>query len=307
MGVEWPDRREDVLNALDILASSDPSAEWPTLTEAVHWLVDDTFWDVRDPKEDIGALLVDEQEAAAIRSVVSAVMAVSERQGPTASDQAWLDDSGWPMVRNLAARAATALRGFVGDAVGRRLRAVERLAWTDPDGSSDPRVGPTHLHFDGGVGLFLSGATDWCLDVDLTRAGDESWLVSYNYVDPAGRWTLRDASSEEPFSGLVGRRLESCAAITRYGDVDDVSCLHSDPPAVQETLADDLETVGTVVCAHAFGIGVYLAQEDAWGHVDLPALTPGDDGKIAVPSIGAHLPLGVLVYSGTGQLRLAQR
>jgi hypothetical protein len=213
MGVEWPDRREDVLNALDILASPNPSAEWPTLTEAVHWLVDDTSWDVRDPKEDMGALLVDEHEAAAIRSVVSAVVAVSERKGPTASDQAWLDDSGWPMVRKLAARAVTAMRGFGGDAVGRRLRAVERLVWTALDGSSNHRVGPAHLHFDGGVGLFLSGATDGCLDVDLTEAGDESWLMRFDYVDSAGRWTLRDASSEEPFSGLVGRRLESCAAI----------------------------------------------------------------------------------------------
>ncbi|WP_445321606.1 SCO4402 family protein [Nocardioides sp. GXZ039] len=125
MGVEWPGRREDVLNALDILASATPSAEWPTLTEAVHWLVDDTFWDARDPKEDIGALLVDEHEAAAIRSVVSAVVAVSQRQGPTASDQAWLDDSGWPMVQKLAARAATALRGFGGDAARRREDAAQ--------------------------------------------------------------------------------------------------------------------------------------------------------------------------------------
>lgn len=176
MGVERPDRREDVLKALDILASPNPSAEWPTLTEAVQWLVDDTFWDVREPTEDIGALLVDEHEAAAVRSVVSAVVAVSERRGPTAHDQVWCDDSSWPVVRKLATRAAVALRGFAGDAVGRHLRAVERLAWTDPDGSSDPRVGPVHLHFDAGDGLFVSGATDWCLDVDLTRAGDESWL-----------------------------------------------------------------------------------------------------------------------------------
>ena len=91
MGVEWPDRRKDVLNALDILASPNPSAEWPTLTEAVHWLVDDTFWDMRDPGEDVGALLIDEHEAAAVRSVVSAVAAASKRQGPTAPEQAWLD------------------------------------------------------------------------------------------------------------------------------------------------------------------------------------------------------------------------
>ena len=149
MGVEQPDRREDVLNALDILASPNPSAEWPTLTEAVHWLVDDTFWDVRDPEEDIGALLVDEHEAEAIRSVVRAVVAVSERQGPTASDRAWLNDFSWPVVSELAARTARAMRGLGGDAVGRRLRAGEGLARTDPDGSSNPSVGPAHLHFDG--------------------------------------------------------------------------------------------------------------------------------------------------------------
>lgn len=47
--------------------------------------------------------------------------------------------------------------------------------------------------------------------------------------------------------------------------VDGVSCLHSDPPAVGEALAEDLETAGTVVCAHVFGVGVYLAEEGAWG------------------------------------------
>jgi hypothetical protein len=217
MGIEWPDRRQDVLNALDILQTAGLSAQEagtsPTTTDAVHWLVDDTFWDMRDPGDDIGALLVDKQEAAAVRRVVAAVVAVSERQGPTAPDPAWFNDPGWPMVRKLAGRAAVEMRGFAGDAIGRRLRAVERLSWTGAEGSSDPSVGPAHLHFDGGVGLFLSGATDWCLDVDLTRAGDESWLVQYSYVDPAGRWTLRDASSEEPFAGLVGLRLESCRGV----------------------------------------------------------------------------------------------
>lgn len=217
MGVEWPNRREDLLNALDILAAdpvvSAQQAAWPGLTEAVHWLVDDTFWDMRDPAEDIGELLVDDHEAASVREVVRRVVAVSGRQGPPAADQVWFDDPEWPMVRKMARRAATAMRGFAGDAVGKRLRAVERLVWTETDGSSDPTVGPAHLHFAGGCGLFLSGATDWWLDVELTRAGDESWLAAFDYVDTAGRWVLRDASSEEPFTGLAGQRLESCAAI----------------------------------------------------------------------------------------------
>jgi hypothetical protein len=76
--------------------------------------------------------------------------------------------------------------------------------------------------------------------------------------------------------------------------VNGVSCLHSDPPSAGETLAEDLETVGMVVCAHVFGVGVYLAEEDAWGHVNTPALTPCKDGKVVIPSIGARLPLRVL-------------
>lgn len=245
MGVEWPDRRGDVLNALGILASPNPSAEWPTLTDALHWLVDDTFWDVRDPAEDIGALLVDEHEAAAVRLVVRALVAVSERQGSTATDQTWLNDSGWPMVRKLAKRAEIMMRGFAGDAIGRRLRAVERAAWTDLDGHFDPRVGPAHLHFEGGAGVFLSGATDWCLDVDLTRAGDESWLVPFNYDDPAGRWVLRDASAEGPFAGLVGHRLESCAAIrNEVGELVGLTFTFDDQSIELTVHAGELRTNG---------------------------------------------------------------
>jgi hypothetical protein len=54
------------------------------------------------------------------------------------------------------------------------LLAVERLAWSGADGTRNLRVGPVHMHFDGGRGAFLSGGTDWTLGVELTRAGDES-------------------------------------------------------------------------------------------------------------------------------------
>lgn len=91
------------------------------------------------------------------------------------------------------------------------------------------------------------------------------------------------------------------------GGVDGVSCFHSDPPAAGDALTENLETVGMVVCAHVFGVGVYLAEQDAWGHVNTPALEPREDGKIVIPSIGERLPLRVLGYSGTGQLRLAGR
>lgn len=56
--------------------------------------------------------------------------------------------------------------------------------------------------------------------------------------------------------------------------MDGVACFHSDPPVADEVLEEDLETVGMVVCAHAFGVGVYLADEGAWGHVNTPAVIP---------------------------------
>ena len=88
------------------------------------------------------------------------------------------------------------------------------------------------------------------------------------------------------------------------GIVDGVNCFHSDPPEVAATLDEDQQVVGMVVCSHVFGVGVYLAEHDAWCHVNTPALAPDSDGKIVLPQIGERLPLRVLGYSGTGQLRL---
>ncbi|XVU21315.1 hypothetical protein ACQPZJ_29080 [Actinoplanes sp. CA-054009] len=67
--VVWPDRRADVITALCVLAvlRADGAEAWPGLTEAVHWLVDDTFWDQHDPRSDIGTILLGTEEAAACR------------------------------------------------------------------------------------------------------------------------------------------------------------------------------------------------------------------------------------------------
>lgn len=97
--------------------------------------------------------------------------------------------------------------------LGRTLVAVERLSWTDADGSSDPRVGPVHILFDGGGGAFLSGESDWTLGVLITRAGDDSWLVPYDYEVEGGRWVMRDVTDEPPFAGFHGALLESCETI----------------------------------------------------------------------------------------------
>ena len=116
MTVEWVDRRADVLAALDALGKL-PGAGYdvtrppePTLTDAVHWLVDDTWWDVRDLRQSIGTLLADVEEAEAVEAVVRELVAVSERQGPGAPDRLWFDDIEWPRIRAAAKRAADVMR-----------------------------------------------------------------------------------------------------------------------------------------------------------------------------------------------------
>ncbi|WP_427886938.1 SCO4402 family protein [Kribbella sp. GL6] len=101
MDVQWPARRRDVIEALDVLASEPPTTDgaghdprWPDVTNAVHWLVDDTFWDIHDPADSIGTILRDQREAVVVRRVVAAVVAVSERQGATSTDARWFADEG---------------------------------------------------------------------------------------------------------------------------------------------------------------------------------------------------------------------
>ena len=94
----------------------------------------------------------------------------------------------------------------VDELISKRLIAVERLAWSKADGTADIRVGPVHMHFEGGRGAFFSGNADWRFDVVGTRAGDESWLAPFQYDIDGGRWTMRDAADEPPLraSGVPG-------------------------------------------------------------------------------------------------------
>ena len=64
----------------------------------------------------------------------------------------------------------------------------------------------------------------------------------------------------------------------------------------------------TVVCHHQFGIGVWVAGHDQFGHVNVPAIR---DGKIRsiedFPAIGTRVRAVVLGYSRSRQLRLSTR
>ena len=116
VNVAWPERREDVISALRVLAAEPPTLDgadvdtrFPDLTNAVHWLVDDTAWDSEDPVSSVGTILRNSVEAGAIRAVVAAVVGVSGRQGAAAADAAWFGDSYWSEIRRLAAEALTCL------------------------------------------------------------------------------------------------------------------------------------------------------------------------------------------------------
>lgn len=102
-----PGTRADIVVALDLLVTLTPETteRWPGLTEAVHWLVDDTFWDERDVAESIGWTLRDGQEVAAIRAVLVPLLAVLDELGPLAPDPDYLRHRRWPDVRIAAGNA----------------------------------------------------------------------------------------------------------------------------------------------------------------------------------------------------------
>ncbi|MEU6073881.1 hypothetical protein [Micromonospora sp. NPDC047074] len=59
------------------------------LTEAVHWLIDDTFWDQRHPRHDIGTILASTSEADAIAATLEPLIAILDELGPTAPASTW--------------------------------------------------------------------------------------------------------------------------------------------------------------------------------------------------------------------------
>ena len=60
------------------------------------------------------------------------------------------------------------------------------------------------------------------------------------------------------------------------------------------------------MCLHPFGLGIYLSDQHTFGHVDTPMMGLSTiSGLEDYPPVGSVLPLTVLGYSGTGQLRLS--
>ncbi|MFI7452203.1 hypothetical protein ACIBQX_32230 [Nonomuraea sp. NPDC049714] len=116
--LKWPERREDVLEALRALGDRDYQDQhwrsgkgWPDLTSAVHWLIDDTFIDQHGARALIPHLFLDQREADLVQVVADALLLVLDDLGPTAPDNAYLDHRGWTNVLNSAGAAYLALSG----------------------------------------------------------------------------------------------------------------------------------------------------------------------------------------------------
>jgi hypothetical protein len=97
-------------------------------------------------------------------------------------------------------------------------------------------------------------------------------------------------------------------AVNTIADVSsDVRCFHSHPPSpAGDDLAENETARGVVVCAHVFGLGIWLPDYARFGHVNVthmgvPEARTLDD----YPGIGEELTTRVLGYSGVQhQLRL---
>jgi hypothetical protein len=103
-------QRLDVKEGLRVLgSSSEPPSTWPDLTNAIHWVVDDTWWDHRPPEASIPSILRNEYEALLIGDAVQKLLAVLDEVGPTAPEHEYTGHDAWPAVRTSCQRAYDAL------------------------------------------------------------------------------------------------------------------------------------------------------------------------------------------------------
>jgi hypothetical protein len=74
--LKYPDWRENIVAGLEFFASRTfASQEWPDVTNAVHWIIDDTSWDKHPPRDDLGILIWNDEEATAVHAVVRLLLA----------------------------------------------------------------------------------------------------------------------------------------------------------------------------------------------------------------------------------------
>ncbi|MCF4121703.1 hypothetical protein L1785_11990 [Antribacter sp. KLBMP9083] len=136
-----------------------------------------------------------------------------------------------------------------------------------------------------------------------TAVGDTGGLVESGWpweISQAASPALHVMSARGRFSEDVDESEPSGAVVdlhdARHAPVADVE--------VEAGLAVD----ATVLCHHTFGMGVWVAGLDHFGHVDVPAIRDGAiGGSEDIPVIGSRVRAVVLGSSATKQLRLSTR
>jgi predicted RNA-binding protein with RPS1 domain len=126
----------------------------------------------------------------------------------------------------------------------------------------------------------------------------------------ASHWALR-------IRGLAAPALHVMNARGRFSDQDAETepsgprvDLHAADHAPVAEIEIPFGTVveSTVVCHHQFGMGVWVAGHDQFGHVNVPAIRDGRIRSVEdFPPIGTRIRAVVLGYSGSRQLRLSSR
>ena len=119
--VQYPKMREELLETLRSLSDREyqhkawlesdypPAIEYDSFDEAVHFLYDDTVL-AENPDAAIGVIIENEKEARLMSAVCQAIDLVFDVLGTEASDEDYINSSGWTSVVEAASRALQAMK-----------------------------------------------------------------------------------------------------------------------------------------------------------------------------------------------------
>lgn len=118
LSVRFPQFRRDVIAGLEAFSSHQLAVSWragestfPSITDAVHWIIDDTWWDTKPVADSVGLLLTSPAEAEAVGAAVEAVLAVVEAVGPDSSDAAFAAHDLFPAAQERCRAALEVMQG----------------------------------------------------------------------------------------------------------------------------------------------------------------------------------------------------
>jgi hypothetical protein len=113
--------RPDVIAALEVLTDRRThdrwlhgEQTWPDLRNAIHWLIDDTWWDQHPALDDVGPVLRSTDEALAIQHAVDLLCALIDDIEPTDHDATYVTHPTWATCVDACERALRATQKSAG-------------------------------------------------------------------------------------------------------------------------------------------------------------------------------------------------